>query len=137
VCYAADVDVFAQYLSETFGQCVGFGLQRKILHGLPTAITRFTFRGFPVEIFGQPRPVMAQSAVRHLVVEARLLRHGGVEVRQKIRRLKGQGLKTEPAFATVFTLAGDPYQTLLELAELPEEVLMLVITHAPHAAPER
>ena len=127
VCYAADVDVFAQYLSNTFGHCAGFGLYRKILNGLPTVIARLTSEGFPVEIFGQPLPVMAQSAVRHMIVEERLLRHGGTEVRRKVRQLKEQGLKTEPAFATVFALAGDPYQTLLALSALPEEALMSVI----------
>ena len=63
-----------------------------------------------------------------MVVEARLLRHGGPEVRHKIRQLKGQGLKTEPAFAAVFGLPGDPYQTLLALAELPEDTLISVLT---------
>src|SRR5262245_37212108 len=107
VCYAADVDAFARHLAETFGHCAGFGLSRKIIDELPTVIARFTSQGFPVEIFGQPRPVMAQAAVRHMIVEARLLRHGGAEVRRQVRQLKAQGLKTEPAFATVFALAGD------------------------------
>jgi len=52
-------------------------------------------------------------------------------------KIKGQGLKTEPTFATVFALPGDPYQTLLALADLSEEALMSVITHTPHTAPKR
>ena len=135
VCYAEEGDAFAQCLHDAFGHCVGFTLQRDLLNGLPTVIAQFTSHGFPVEIFGQPLPVTAQAAFRHLLVEERLLRHGGEEVRRKIRHLKGQGLKTEPAFAAVFALAGDPYDTLLGLAELCEEELLSRIRHSPTASP--
>jgi hypothetical protein len=135
VCYAADADTFAQHVQDTFGHFPTFVLQRKIIDRLPTVIAWFTSQGFPIEIFGQPHPVTAQHAFRHLVVEARLLRHGGVGVRQQIRHLKVQGLKTEPAFAVVFALSGDPYHTLLQLAELSEEELVSVITHNSQAAP--
>jgi hypothetical protein len=135
VCYAADVDAFAQHLQDTFGHFTPFVLRRKIVDGLPTVIAQFTYQGFPIEIFGQPCPVTAQHAFRHLVVEERLLRHGGVGVRQQIRHLKVQGLKTEPAFAVVFALPGDPYHTLLQLVELSEAELVSVITHTPHASP--
>jgi len=59
------------------------------------------------------------------------LRYGEAEVRQKIRHRKSQGLKTEPAFAAVFRLSGDPYQTLLQLAELGEAALMSVLRSVP------
>ena len=131
VCCATDVEAFAQHLHTTFGQCDTFGLQHTIIDGLPTVIAQFTAQGFLIEIFGQPRPVMEQHAVRHMVVEERLLRHGGAEVRQHIRHLKSQGLKTEPAFAVVFRLPGDPYQTLLQLAELGEAELVSVMTSLP------
>jgi hypothetical protein len=131
VCYATDVEVFARHLHDTFGHCTAFVLQRTVIDGLPTVIGQFSSQGFPVEIFGQPRPVTEQHAVRHMVVEERLLRHGGAEVRRQIRRLKGQGLKTEPAFAVVFRLPGDPYQTLLQLAELGEDELVSVLTSVP------
>jgi len=42
-----------------------------------------------------------------------------------------QGLKTEPAFVVVFRLPGDPYQTLLQLAELGEAELVSVMTSLP------
>jgi hypothetical protein len=135
VCYAADVDAFAQCLQDAFGHFTPFVLRRKIVDGLPTAIGQFTYQDFPIEIFGQPRPVTTQRAFRHLVVEERLLRHGDVGVRQQIRHLKIQGLKTEPAFAAVFALSRDPYHTLLQLSELSEAELVSVIMHIPHAAP--
>jgi uncharacterized protein DUF4269 len=131
VCYAADVEAFAQHLQNVFGHCDGFVVHHTVVDGLPTVIGQFTSQGFPIEIFGQPRPVAEQHAVRHMVVEERLLRHGGPEVRRQIRRLKGQGLKTEPAFAVVFGLPGDPYQALLQLAELGEDALASVLSSVP------
>src|SRR5437764_5172092 len=72
VCCAADVDAFAQHLHNPFGQCDTFGLQHTIIDGLPTVIGQCTSQGFPIEIFGQPRPVTEQNAVRHMIVEERL-----------------------------------------------------------------
>ena len=135
VCYAADVDAFAQCVQDAFGHFTSFVLRRKIVDGLPTVIGQFTYQGFPIEIFGQPCPVTMQHAFRHMVVEERLLRHGGVGARQQIRQLKLQGLATEPAFAAVFALSGDPYHMLLQLSELSEAELVSVITHLPHASP--
>jgi hypothetical protein len=117
VCYAKDTDAFVHYLNDAFGQCDNFTIKHTVVEGLPTVISQFKFKDFPVEIFGQPRPVMEQNAVRHMIVEERLLRYGGPEVRRRIRQFKEQGLKTEPAFAAVFGLPGNPYLTLLQLSE--------------------
>lgn len=127
VCYAANIDSFAQCLFDTFSNCKDFGLCQKVVNGVPTAIATFTHPNFPIEIFGQPQPTLSQTAVRHMRVEARLLHHSSEAVRQQIRHLKSQGLKTEPAFAIVFSLTGDPYQALLNLVDQPEEVLLSVI----------
>ncbi|WP_456866522.1 DUF4269 domain-containing protein [Bradyrhizobium sp. USDA 4503] len=37
-------------------------------------------------------------------------------LRRAVRELRAGGLKTEPAFATVLGISGDPYRGLLELA---------------------
>jgi hypothetical protein len=60
VCFAADVKSFAQHLHDSFGQCATFGLQRTVIDGLPVVTGQFTFQGFPIETFGQPRPVTEQ-----------------------------------------------------------------------------
>jgi hypothetical protein len=83
-------------------------------------IAKFSCGDFLVEIFAQPVPVQEQRGYRHLLVEDRLLRLGGKKARQEIRWLKLAGMKTEPAFAAYFHLPGDPYLTLLELAELDD-----------------
>jgi len=136
-----EMETFTRRVTAAFGHQPDFHLKRKRINGLPTVVAGFTASTegytFPVEIFGQPRPVTAQNAYRHMVVEARLLALGGEPARRAIRRLKQQGLKTEPAFARYFRLEGDPYQTLLELAALDDEALAAVcgLRTADHRAP--
>ncbi|MEM8641328.1 MAG: DUF4269 domain-containing protein [Cyanobacteria bacterium P01_G01_bin.54] len=116
ICEATDLEAFAESLTHHFGDYPGFSCQQTVVK-LPTVIARFTAAGFEFEIFGQACPVEQQNGVRHLEVEARLLELGGEAVRRRVRQLKQAGLKTEPAFAAVFVLVGDPYEVLLGLAE--------------------
>jgi hypothetical protein len=104
-----------------------FTWHEKQIDNLPVAIARFQHAGFPVEIFGQPLPVLQQRAFRHMQVEIRLLQLGGEQAIQAIRALRTAGLKTEPAFARYFQLAGDPYETLLKLEELDNLQLSQVV----------
>jgi hypothetical protein len=62
-----------------------------------------------------------------MAVEARLLALGGEEARVKIQELKRAGLKTEPAFAQYFQLAGNPYQALLHLAQRSDDELATTV----------
>jgi hypothetical protein len=123
VCEAQDLVAFERRVIEAFGQGEGFRVRRKWIKGVPSVVANLRHGGFEVEIFGQPQPVAEQHAYRHMVVEARLLAIGGEEARREIRRLKASGLKTEPAFARYFGLAGDPFEVLLELSRLGEEEL--------------
>ena len=75
----------------------------------------FRVAGFDIEIFGQDIPTQRQNAYRHMVLEHRLLRERGESFRQEIIRLKQQGYKTEPAFARLLGIEGDPYSGLLAL----------------------
>ena len=122
-CEALDLGAFERQVSAAFGQQEGFRVKRKLIKGVPSVVANLLHGGFQVEIFGQPQSVTEQHAYRHMVVEARLLAIGGDEARREIRRLKRAGLKTEPAFARYFQLAGDPFEVLLELSRLGEEEL--------------
>lgn len=128
VCHAEDLDRFAALVEAAYGYFDDFQVVQREKNGLPTAICRFRFRDFPVEIFAQPRPSEEQNAYRHMMAEASLLRAGGDEARAAIRLLKEDGVKTEPAFATYFRLEGDPYEALLAVAEMSagevEEVVL-------------
>lgn len=91
----------------------------------PALVAGFTLDGWPVEIFAQALPVERQMGWRHLLVEARLLALFPA-AKAAIRELKATGLKTEPAFATLFDLPGDPYQALLTLENRSEMELKVL-----------
>ncbi|HBY92454.1 MAG TPA: DUF4269 domain-containing protein [Chloroflexi bacterium] len=126
ICEVHDLILFERLVTRSFGDLEGFRVARKSIAGIQSLVANFNHGGFPVEIFGQARPVTGQNAYRHMLAEARLLAFWGEEARPAIRRLKRSGLKTEPAFVRYFNLVGDPYQVLLELALLSDEELRTV-----------
>jgi uncharacterized protein DUF4269 len=60
--------------------------------------------------------VKEQLAFRHLVAEWRILSGQDALFKRKILELKERGIKTEPVFAQLLGLAGDPYQELLRFS---------------------
>ncbi len=111
---------FAKFMESQYGGMHGFHIRYKA-NGV--VVIRFVWDGFPVEVYGAPRPVERQRAWVHMVAEWHLLRSAGQAAHEGIRRLKRQGLKTEPAFAHYFKMPGDPYEVLYRLgwALLAEE----------------
>lgn len=90
-------------------------------------IASFSVAGVPFEIFGQARPVREQDGWRHFSVEKRLLRLGGEGLREAVMTARWQGAKTEPAFAQVLGLEGDPYRAMLDLEALGDAGLLEVL----------
>lgn len=123
VCQVRNPARFAGQLTRAFGHRPGFRVRLRSVGGRPTLVVRFRYAGFPVEVFAQDLPAARQRAVRHLRVEARLLRLHGEPLRRCVRALKAQGVKTEPAFARCLGLAGDPYLALLELGSRSDQEL--------------
>ncbi|MDU4698316.1 MAG: DUF4269 domain-containing protein [Paenibacillus sp.] len=115
ICEVYDANRFEQELKLHFGACEEYTCSSKTVGGLLRTVANFTYRGLAFEMFGQPKPVTAQNAYRHMVIEHRMLEIGGATAREAIRRLKADGLKTEPAFGRFFRLEGDPYETLLAM----------------------
>ncbi len=126
ICEVYELDVFERLVVRAFGQQEDFRIKRKQINALPVIVANFEAE-FPIEIFGQPRPVVEQNAYRHMDVQARLLTLGGDQARREISRLKRAGLKTEPAFARYFGIQGDPFEALLELSRLDEQELRGII----------
>jgi hypothetical protein len=122
ICEVYDLEAFEELVLGAFGGQPGFRLKHKRVNDLSVVVAHFEAE-FPIEVFGQPRPVVEQNAYRHMDVQARLLALGGEGARREIVRLKRAGLKTEPAFARYFGLRGDPFEVLLELSRLDEQEL--------------
>jgi len=111
-----DFERFKRTVKMLYVSLEGFVLEESLVRAVPTMTCNFRFGGFEFELFGQPQPVERQHAYRHMLIEHHLL-ETNPHVRAEIIRLKEKGIKTEPAFAQVFGLVGDPYDELLALGD--------------------
>ena len=128
---AAEQAAFGELLRAHFGARPGFRLARRTVGGLATTVAGFGYEAEEIEVFGQALPTAQQPGWRHLLVEAAVLAAGGAAWRAAMRILKQQGLKTEPAFAQLLGLAGDPYAALLTLEGLPAAELRRLVAARP------
>lgn len=109
-------DVFEQEMRSLYGSYKEFKIKKKKIKTTESIKVNFEFEGFKFELFAQPKPVRNQNAYRHMIVEHMLLiQHP--HIREEILRLKENGLKTEPAFAQVLNIDGDPYDELILLGQ--------------------
>ncbi|MAN27663.1 MULTISPECIES: DUF4269 domain-containing protein [Mesonia] len=116
ICQCENHTEFKRYLSSQFSEKKGFKIYGlKTQNGVESTIAEFKTDNFLIEIFGQHIPTEKQNAYRHMLVEDRILNEKGVDFKQKIKQLKSNGLKTEPAFAQLLGLKGNPYAELLKL----------------------
>ena len=112
---ATETQRFIELLKKHYSHRAGFRLTQPFINGEASIVCNFRYRGREIEVFGQAVPTARQNGFRHLLVEAAVLEAGGERWRRAVRRLKQQRLKTEPAFAQLLQLPGDPYAALLEL----------------------
>jgi hypothetical protein len=120
-CHAPDLDTLAADLERLYGAHPGYDAQRGPRPG--TLVARLRHGRERIEVFGQGVPVEQQAGFRHMVVAWRLLSLGGERLRRAVLALRLRGVKTEPAFAQVLGLAGDPYTRLLELHAASDDEL--------------
>lgn len=114
LCYWHDKETFISTLEHSFSGKKGFIIKDYIVNDIPTVKTNFYIDGFEVEVFGQNIPVKEQYGYRHMIIEYKILENKGPEFRKEIIRLKEQSVKTEPAFAQLLGLGGNPYEALLD-----------------------
>ena len=110
-----------------FGHFSSFHSSIRLIKDMESSVSLFMVKDFPIEIFCQDRSVLRQYAVVHLQIEQRLLNLASPGAREKIRQLKLEGLKTEPAFAAYFHLKGDPYEALVDISSYSDERLREII----------
>jgi hypothetical protein len=123
ICEVHSPQAFLAHVERCFGRRPGFQVETSPAPGKNATVINFVADGLPVQIYGEPAPVLEQAAYLHMEVERRLLLLGGPGAREHVLALKHAGLKTEPAFAAWLGLSGDPYKTLLALAQLTEDEL--------------
>jgi hypothetical protein len=114
ICYFKDKAKFQHLVNTEFSSFEAFSIADTTINQQETIVANFTLEGWAIEIFGQDLPTREQNAYRHMIAEYQLLSHYGEAFRQQVIKLKKQGYKTEPAFAKLLGLQGDPYLELLK-----------------------
>lgn len=114
ICCFADKQEFQKSITDNFSNEKNFTIREQPNLDSFAIVANFFLDSFEIEIFGQSIPTKQQFAYRHLIVEHNLLNKHGEKFRQQIIELKRQGQKTEPAFALVLGLTGNPYTELLK-----------------------
>ena len=122
-CTAEDLKQFKKDAQRLFSHHAAFTIND--LHWLQTPAVKASFfvHGWEIELFCQTLPINAQWGVRHFMIEQRIVELVP-QLREPIIALKQSGLKTEPAFARLLALEGDPYEAMLELENLSDEELV-------------
>ena len=129
LCDYADADAFTRVVVDAYATAEGFRISQWRT-GARAIVAGFHVAGWPFEIFAQATPVQRQTGWRHFVVEKRLLDLGVPELRTAVVAKKRSGQKTEPAFADLLKLDGNPYEALLALEQLDDEALRALLRRA-------
>lgn len=122
-CETQNLADFEKYVSTYLHSYDDFSCKYKVIRGQETVLCRFCCEKFEWEIFAQNVPVEKQYGVRHFNIEKRLLALKGDYFKNKIKRLREGGMKTEPAFAALLSLKGDPYEALIALEDYDDQKL--------------
>ncbi|WP_299277154.1 DUF4269 domain-containing protein [uncultured Psychroserpens sp.] len=115
ICQCEDHQEFSLNISSLYGDKKGFQKQTDYYDGIESTVVKFQEESFKIEIFAQNKPVLQQNAYKHMIIEYKILKTKGLAFRDKIIALKKEGYKTEPAFAKLLGLKGDPYKALLKV----------------------
>ncbi len=128
-CTSQDFDRFFAVVGRAYDRMEAFSVCKVDHLFAPAAVASFKAMGWEIELFCQKVATEHQWGVRHFRVEARLL---ALEARLQdaVLRLKRDGMKTEPAFAKLLSLPGDPYVALLELDCMSDACLQEIIDAA-------
>lgn len=116
ICQCENLERFLELIFHLFGSENEFEKSLYSCRGIPSAVASFKKENTSIEIFAQNIPTKEQYAYKHMLKEYTILAKQGDEFRKQIIQLKKQGIKTEPAFAKLLGLIGDPYEKLLEVS---------------------
>lgn len=116
------VEGFIHNMRSLFGRERGFFVQQR--QDTDIVLCRFEKGGFPVEIYASREDPLLSKAFRHMVVEYRVLLLASEKFKNEVISLKSDGIKTEPAFARLLELDGDPYNAVLLLEDYTDQKIL-------------
>ena len=119
----SDIDIIGEtsnfekatnHLTENFSHHIEFKIDQLTNNNEICLTCNFRIDTFEIEIYLENKIPTEQNAYQHMLIEAKLLEKFDESFKNKIIELKKNGYKTEPAFAKVLELKGNPYLALLE-----------------------
>jgi hypothetical protein len=113
ICQCNNHEVFIELVEQNFKENRQFNMYSTTVNNIKTSICSFKFNDFDIEIFAQNRATELQHAYRHMLIEYKILQENNMAFKSDIIALKQNGFKTEPAFAKLLGLKGNPYEALL------------------------
>lgn len=125
-CTAADLRDFESEINADFASAQDFVVEQLTKFHDPAVRAAFRYHGWEIELFCQTLPIREQHGVRHFLIEQRLL-DAEPRLRAKVLQGKQAGQKTEPAFASILRLDGDPYEAMLALENFSDRELTQLI----------
>ncbi|MFH7004246.1 DUF4269 domain-containing protein [Flavobacterium bizetiae] len=114
ICYWKNKASFIEKIMFFFEKEAEFNIREVFINDRDSVVANFKIENFEIEVFGQNIPTKDQNGYRHTLIENEILQSKGNDFRSEIIKLKQNGYKTEPAFAFLLGLKGDPYTELLE-----------------------
>lgn len=111
----ADFKEMKSILDREFSNCSDYKYSEEVIKGELSLVCSFIHHSIAYEVFGQKIHPLKQDGYRHFLIEERLLKNRDHSFFEKIKTLRLSGVKTEPAFAEVLDLHGNPYQALLDI----------------------
>lgn len=118
----SDVDIILQtndcndlekFLLDKFSHFQNFKMEQRMSDNQNILVCNFIIDQIPFEIYAENKPTHLQYGFLHMMKEFEILNQKGIRFKNEIIQLKKQGYKTEPAFAKLLGLIGNPYDELL------------------------
>jgi hypothetical protein len=122
ICEVKDFDNFRKLLEDNFNKYINFTTMYDKENTV--LVCNFEVEGIEIEIYGSRENTELANGYRHMLIEYRLILLGGEAFRNNIIELKRSGLKTEPAFAKLLDIKGNPYEELLLLEKYSDEEII-------------
>lgn len=122
ICEIKDNTEFSNNLNALYSANPEFNIKKRKNY----VVCSFFYDGFPIEIYGEQKPVKQQNAYLHMLAEYKILNLAGSRFKQAIIQLKQNGFKTEPAFGYLLGVE-NAYTELLEFTSKPDIELLEII----------
>ncbi len=125
VCEVHDFVTFESDIRKYFSSYEDFKIRYKA--EVDVLVCNFKVQELEIELYGSKKPSDMTNGYRHMVIEAKILTLANEAFKEEIIQLKSEGVKTEPAFAKLLNLEGDPYMALLALESYEDEQLLALL----------